>query len=131
MENEMFEVPQPTTPRHHFAERYHQAVQHAAFLLGGKQSLRKAQIFLDDLCRGGPITRRMLQDAYMLQALIAEPSVCECKSKNAAGRIRPNAIDAYSVEIDLLAEAFEEALSQYQFRTSGNRKAVVKENPYA
>ena len=131
MENDMFEVPQPTTPLHHFAENYHQEVQHAAFLLGGKQSLRKAQNLLDDLCRGGPVTCQMLRDACTLHALIAQHSVCEYKGKGAAGRIRPNAIDAHSEEIDLLAEAFGEALSQYQIQTSGNQKAVVKENSHA
>lgn len=106
----MFETPQPATALHRFAETHYLAMQHAAFLLGGAAALRKAQILLDDLYRGGAVARQMLRDVDMLQALFAQRAALEAEGPWSAPRPVPDLGEMHTADIALLVEALDDAI---------------------
>ena len=102
----MFEIPQPATALHRFAEDYPQAIQYAALQLGGRVYLRKAQRVLDDLRAAVPISSRTKHDAYELLMLFARGGGLMDTETDCPPDFGASDLD----DIALLAEALNDAL---------------------
>ncbi len=106
----MFDIPQPASALHTFAHDYNQSIQHAAFLLGGRSWLLRAQRLLDDLSQQRPLQARDIREASALQSLFALDNVHLLDSVEAACFADLDLDSSYVADICLLTEALEEAL---------------------
>ncbi|PVA06182.1 hypothetical protein [Thalassorhabdomicrobium marinisediminis] len=109
----MFDIPQPATALHHFAETLNQAIQNAALLLGGRHWLARAQRLLTDLNDAQPIMRRITGEAKALLSLLELDHVDKMDSIEAACFAMPDPEDPYVEEVcrltDLLRDALDDA----------------------
>ncbi|PVA07505.1 hypothetical protein [Thalassorhabdomicrobium marinisediminis] len=106
----MFDIPQPATALHHFAETHNQAIQNAALLLGGRHWLARAQRLLTDLCNPHPLTRRIAREAKALLSLLELDHVDKLNSIEAACFAMLDPEDPYVEEICLLTDLLRDAL---------------------
>ncbi|MBE1297152.1 MAG: hypothetical protein GJ678_13115 [Rhodobacteraceae bacterium] len=108
----MFDIPQPATALHRFAQDLNQSIQHAALLLGGSFWLRRVQRLLDDLASPRPLTHRILRETQALHVLLSLEHVHDMERVEAAcfALLDPDA--PYVAEICLLTEGLSEALEQ-------------------
>ena len=108
----MFDIPQPATALHRFAENHYEAIQNAALMLGGQPWLRRAQRLIGDLGQPRPITRRLIDDATALLSLFALENVHDqdCPEAFFFANLDPAA--PYVEEICLLHDALSVAIRE-------------------
>jgi len=125
----MFEIPQPATALHRFAEDYHQAIQYAAMLLGGRVWQRGAGCLLCDLSHRSPITRRVLNEANELSALFAGEVVPDLDSSEPPWREGHSPEASQFDEIRILAVNFSEAVMMTATQTGRASAESMEGNP--
>ncbi|WP_323764706.1 MULTISPECIES: hypothetical protein [Roseobacteraceae] len=106
----MFDIPQPATALHRFAEDHHEAIQNAALLLGGRPWLRRAQRWLADLEQPQPVTRRLIGETVALLSLLALENVHDQDRPEAGCFASLDPAAPYVEEICLLHDALSDAI---------------------
>ncbi|GGF82158.1 hypothetical protein GCM10011402_38440 [Paracoccus acridae] len=79
----MFDFPTTPTALHLFVQDNSEALQHAAFTLGGRDWLRRTRGIIDNLRLGKPLTRSTRIEIEKLYGLLtlryaADPDTAEC-----------------------------------------------------
>lgn len=101
-----------TTALHHFTLQQHEALQNAAFYLGAKAGLLRAQRLIDSVASQPLLSRSTLRNAWLLHDLLSlrnahVPDTIECEL---FGSIDPASHEVE--EICLLADDLRSALEQ-------------------
>ena len=112
----MFDIPQPATALHRFAENHYEAIQNAALMLGGQPWLRRAQRLIADLGQPQPITRRLIGEATALLSLFALEKVHDQDFPESAFFANLDPAAPYAEEICLLHDALSEAIRDTEAR---------------
>lgn len=119
----MFDIPQPATALHMFAQDHYDSLQYAALLLGGKSWLRRVQSLLTDLASSQAVTRRIFREGAAVLSLLKLEYTDSIDSCEAAHFASLDLTAPYIAEICLLTEALDAALL-------GTEAAVVSRVDY-
>ncbi|MCP1167355.1 hypothetical protein [Limimaricola litoreus] len=110
----MFDTPIPLSALHHFAQQYDVALQNAAWCLGGRPWLLRAQRLLDDLRQPARLTCRAERDAQALLDLLRLEHVHDENRIEAACFAVIDPTSPNVENICLLSEALRDALHAAQ-----------------
>ncbi|WP_417525759.1 hypothetical protein [Marinovum sp.] len=113
----MFDTPFMSTQLHAFAAENQEALQHAAYLLGGRPWLRRSQRLLDDLAQQGPVTSRMRREARALHRLLSLDFGHDPESPEAEFFAVLDPMDPQVEEICLLTEALGAAVEAVEVKS--------------